>query len=184
MVNPSKAKGTAAETAVLRHIITNGFPRTPLALRLTGRLNEALGGCLEWQGATKNGYGVLCVGSRRDGDRRTQRAHRIAWELAFGPIPEGMYVCHRCDNRRCCNPNHLFLGTHVENMADMVAKGRQRHVPQPGVLNGRAKLNPTLAAEIRDLSTRGEPVRDLAQRFGVGETAIKDVLRGKTWGGQ
>jgi hypothetical protein len=86
------------------------------------------GGCHEWQGAlTYNGYGRIGVNGK------VQRAHRVAYELAHGPIPEGIVVCHRCDNPRCCNPDHLFLGTTQENVDDKVQKGRHKAVYQrPG----------------------------------------------------
>jgi HNH endonuclease len=77
-------------------------------------------GCHVWTGAKQGKYGQLHVG-----------VHRLAWELANGPIPKGMHVLHRCDNSRCCNPDHLFLGTQSENMADLSRKGRARNSYSP-----------------------------------------------------
>ncbi len=80
--------------------------------------------CMEWQGARlPKGYGK--IGDRRQKGTGWALTHRIAYEAAFGPIPDGQLVCHHCDNPPCCNPDHLFLGTHVDNAADMWAKGRQ-----------------------------------------------------------
>jgi hypothetical protein len=76
-------------------------------------------GCWPWQGYIGTwGYGQMWA------ERATQLAHRVAWDLAVGPIPAGMSVLHRCDNRPCCNPSHLFLGTHTDNVRDMAAKER------------------------------------------------------------
>lgn len=93
-----------------------------VAERLWSRVVEQPNGCLEWTGATnKQGYGRIGVG----GSGKTGLTHRVAWELANGPIPPGMNVLHHCDNPPCCNVKKcLFLGTDADNMADMVAKGR------------------------------------------------------------
>lgn len=86
--------------------------------------------CWLWTAAvTGNGYGHFAVGPRIG--RRFIRAHRFAWKLFRGEIPNGLHVLHRCDNRLCCNPSHLFLGTNVDNVADKVAKNRQARVSNP-----------------------------------------------------
>ena len=82
-------------------------------------------GCWFWKGSLSGqmGYGNLWNPSTK----KMQRAHRAAYEAMFGPIPDGMCACHTCDNPRCMNPHHIFLGTQKENIADMFAKGRARH---------------------------------------------------------
>ena len=86
---------------------------------------DPLSGCHIWQAATKpNGYGQRTYRMRR------MTAHRLAWIARHGPIAKGLEVCHRCNERRCCNPDHLFLGSHADNMADMKAKRRAlRRIP-------------------------------------------------------
>ena len=91
----------------------------PIEARFFPRLVERPNGCIEWTGARVRQYGVLRVHTVH------WSAHRLAWTLAYGQIPEGLHVLHSCDNPPCCNPAHLFLGTQSENMRDKVSKGRQ-----------------------------------------------------------
>jgi Autographiviridae endonuclease len=129
------------------------------------------GDCLIWTGAKdRQGRGVISY------YRRLWKAHRVVWTEVRGPIPPGLEVCHRCDNGPCVNPGHLFLGTHAENMADMRAKGRHR--PQPGELNGRAKLTADQARQIRSSS---EPTRTLVRRYGITRTVVQRIRNGRLW---
>lgn len=143
---------------------------------------EKTGACWLWTASlVKNGgYGQfnLIVSGRKT----PVRAHRYSYELAFGPIPDGLHVCHRCDVPRCVRPEHLFLGTDTENMRDCIAKGR--FVPPPvylGVEHHAAKLTPERVRVIRARFADGQSVTGLARAFSVNTGTISDVVRNRTW---
>lgn len=93
--------------------------------RIEQRCSKDVRGCWVWTGAiNRHGYGNAKV------DRRNVGIHRMAWALAFGDVPDGLLVLHKCDMRSCVNPQHLFLGTHKDNTADMIKKNRHRHRKQ------------------------------------------------------
>ncbi len=110
--------------------------------------------------------------------------HRLSWELTYGPIPVGICVLHKCDNRRCVRPDHLFLGTRADNLVDMRRKGREARgekVANKGVKNGNSKLNDTIVREIRQLRLEGRTIVEIARRYGVDHTLISMIARGKIW---
>ncbi len=122
-------------------------------------------GCWLWTGATnENGYGKIGVVGK------TVRAHRLAWELHYGPIPAGLNVLHKCDNPACVRPQHLFLGTKADNSADMATKGR-----------AAKKLTPAAVMEIRAQHAAGQSTTSIATRFGVSRKAVGDVINGRRW---
>jgi len=129
-------------------------------------------GCRIWQ-RSKNtdGYGSVCLAGR------VYRAHRLAYEAAFGEIPEGLCVCHTCDNPACSNPAHLFLGTQADNMHDMADKGRRAGVGT-GSSNGRSKLTESQACQIR--SDRRK-LREISAQYGVSMTVVSQIRRGILW---
>lgn len=119
--------------------------------------------CWVWRAATKCGYGAFKLGSACEG------AHRISYEIANGPIPPGLMVCHHCDNPPCVNPAHLFLGTALDNSRDRDLKGRGRNAET---------LSADAVRELRASSLRNE---ELASRYGVGPETIHRARVGKTW---
>lgn len=159
----------------------------PLADRLWEKVDKS-GDCWVWTASSRNnqGYGLINTGGH---DGPVRLAHRVAYELTSGPIPEGMEVCHRCDNPLCCRPDHLLLGTHAENMRDMGDKGRAAtatldlHRPRfRGVAHGQAKLS---GEQVREIRTRyaagGVRQTDLAREYGVTQMAISRVVRGASY---
>jgi hypothetical protein len=108
-------------------------------------------------------------------------AHRVSWEMARGPIPRGLYVCHRCDNPPCVNPAHLFIGTQTDNMADMKAKGRWRGGERRPERYSSTNLTWEGVREIRRLYVGGMSVKDLAPRFGICKSSVRNIIHGRTW---
>ncbi len=135
--------------------------------------------CWWWTASiTGGGYGQIGRGRLGDGNALS---HRVAYELDVGPIPDGMQVLHRCDNKLCCNPAHLFLGTQLDNIHDMDAKGRDNRVGPRGERAGLAKLTDAEVLEIRALYTANARQVDLAARFRVGQSTISSIVRRSTW---
>jgi hypothetical protein len=135
-------------------------------------------GCWLWSGVANNsGYGSMACPSIF-GQPRTL-AHRLAWMINFGPIPMDKEVCHRCDVRICVNPEHLYLGTHRENMLDMFNKGR--NLIKPGSLHPYARLSESDVLEIRRRRASGETGRSLALQFGVSFQHLSDIVLRKRW---
>lgn len=133
-------------------------------------------GCFIWMGWIDNdGYGYMYHSPKR----RTVKAHRVAWELAFGSIPEGMGVLHRCDVRSCVNPAHLFLGTHADNMRDM--KGKSRAIGTHGTDNFKAKLTELQVRTIISLQHGEESCAEVSRRFGVSHTSVWRIWSGIGW---
>ena len=107
-------------------------------------------------------------------------AHRLAYILAYGSIPDGLWVLHTCDNPRCCRPDHLFLGTQLDNMRDMQVKGRGRYAR--GEKQGHSKLTTVQVVEIRRrYSLGGTSQQQLATEYGVSRAAVWEVIHGTTW---
>jgi hypothetical protein len=164
------------------------FPRPTAEARFwlkvnkSGPIHHVLGSsCWVWSGGIlggKNGgYGVFSVGTRRG-----YLVHRYSYETNIGPIAEGLCVCHRCDNRLCVNPDHLFLGTRKENNADRDSKGRQ--VIRRGEAFTHAKINDEIVRQIRKRYIPYHPTegaRALGREFGVSNTVVKWVVIGKIW---
>ncbi len=132
-------------------------------------------GCWIWGGMkSKLGYG------RFGFNNKVELAHRMAYMLTHGPIPDGMHVCHTCDNPPCCNPSHLFLGTAKDNSRDCLSKGR-RTLPPSGEEQWSARLTRDQSRSIRVAHSQGTTPKELAHQYGVAVPTIYHILRGRNW---
>ena len=131
--------------------------------------------CWLWKAKSRDGdgYGIFKA------EARSYRAHRLAWELAYGAAPGTALVCHRCDNPSCVRPDHLFLGTPGDNFRDCLAKGR--YSPK-GTGNAAAKLREEDVPKVRNLYATGQwSQQAIADIFGVNQTTVSAIVRGKKW---
>ncbi len=145
--------------------------RKPLSLKARVYLASIRveNGCWLWAGVqenSKNRYGSAFLNGRRIG------ANRFAYEAFNGPIPPSMSVCHRCDNTRCVNPDHLFLGSHQDNMADRNRKGRAAP---------KSKINAAMVQEIRSLRKDGLCLKEIASQFGITVSSASKICSGHRW---
>lgn len=139
--------------------------------------SDELGGCWIWRGdRDSRNYGR--IRDFRKGHERSIGAHRVAYQLTHGQIPDRLVVCHRCDNPPCVNPAHLFLGTMKDNQSDMARKGRSAR----GERQGGAKLSEQDIPRIRELYAAGSTQREVAQAFGVSQGTISLIVKGAVWG--
>lgn len=163
---------------------------------------EPNSGCWLWLGTlTKSGYGTAAV------EGKTVGAHRASYLAFCGPIPEGLFICHRCNNRACVNPDHLYAGTHTDNMADRKRAGlyyegedHWTHIKPErlatgekhwsnlhpdktckGERNGSVKITEQELFEIRAAFATGEPGQRIAKRYGLGKTQIYRIRDGRSW---
>jgi len=137
--------------------------------------------CWNWMGAKNDcGYGVIGRGTRCHG---ISKAHRVAYEIFhFTDLHKTICVCHICDNPACVNPKHLFLGTQADNVADMIAKGRNTPPPvRKGEEANFAKLTEQQIRQIRKLSKAGTSSRKIAKSFAVSKTTILQIVNHKSW---
>jgi hypothetical protein len=128
-------------------------------------------GCWNWVGATDRGYGRLEISGK------TIKANRLSWIIYRGDIPEGLCVCHVCDNRKCVNPDHLWLGTIAENNKDATIKGRIAS----GENHGKHKLCVEDIYFIRDLYAQGHSQRYIADIVGIHQGTVSQIVRRITW---
>lgn len=151
------------------------LPKVSVDSRFWDKVNKgSVDDCWEYLGRLNHdGYGQF------DHHNTASVAHRFSWELSFGKIPDGIYVCHKCDNPSCVNPNHLFLGTQKDNMEDMVKKGRG--ADKRGRKNGKSVVNESIVREIRVLYSNGWSYQKIADNFGVSNGCVNHIINGRHW---
>ena len=151
----------------------NNFTQLTLSDRESARFWSKIGiydgdSCWEWEaGRNRAGYGIVYL------QKKMRMSHRVAWMLANGPIPDGMVICHHCDNPSCCNPRHLFLGSVLDNIHDRDQKGRHAK----GKRNGKCKLTDAQIAEMRQCYAAGEGgCVKLARRFSISPAYVWQIV--------
>lgn len=152
-------------------------PKTPLAVRFWRYVNKT-DGCWLWTGNTVKGYGAISDSPGR------KTAHRASWIIHNGPIPDGLWVLHRCDTPLCVNPEHLWLGTATDNARDREQKGRGRAVP-PYHRGHEINTSRLVEQQVRDIRTRyaagGITQSALAREYGVSPPAIRYIINRVNW---
>ena len=176
--------GCGAPTTIADHTdsktgIVRGYPnrfcaghvgRRPIEARFWARVHKGTG-CWDWLGCVRGGYGTISYLGKQ------VQSHRLSYEWSYGQIPYGLWVLHRCDNRSCVRPDHLFLGTPLDNNRDAINKGRNAR----GSKSPRAKLNESQVREILRRAESGVSRSDLAIRFGMSYGMIVFILTRRKW---
>lgn len=140
--------------------------------RFFSKVNKIENGCWEWKGCTVDGYGQFAVSSKN-----IVKAHRYSYYIHKGEITNNLYVCHSCDNRKCVNPKHLFLGSNLENMKDKTNKGRQCK----GSNRPASKLTENDVLEIRTLLTNGMKQIDIVNKYNISIGTVSQIKSKKSW---
>lgn len=154
-----------------------GMKKTDPSIRFWKKVNITQDdGCWEWTAGTfSNGYGQFYDGKNKIG------AHRFAYQEKYGVLPKEIKVCHKCDNRICVRQSHMFPGTQLDNLLDMIQKGRKINADSKGELNGRAVATEEIVLKMRILYSEGKTKASIAREFGISETQTTRIINGESW---
>lgn len=141
--------------------------------RFFKKIKKRSNGCWEWQAATdRSGYGQFNLHGK------VLPAHKVSYQWTNGKVKKGLVLMHTCDNRKCCNPDHLIPGTQAENMADMVAKGRSTR----GRKHHAAKMTPTKVKNLRKGYESGDhTITSLSNKYNISSSAVSAIVNNLTW---
>ena len=183
LVKSQKAKDVVTEAALLKQMAdlrwplrkVNAASASPMPNRFIEKVIFGASDCWVWRGH------VDAIGYGRFHYMGENKAHRVSHILFKGEVPDGMFVLHKCDNRQCVNPDHLFLGTQSDNMRDMVTKGRGHKPDISGTKNPMAKLDAEKVKQIRRMVASGSKQIDACRAFGVSPMTVSRIIRGEAW---
>ena len=155
-----------------------GRPPVDPVVRFNSKLKNMENGCIEFTGAkTKNGYGQFYINETIG----MVRAHRFSFELSYGKIPEGLIICHKCDNPKCVNVDHLFLGTYKDNSDDKIKKGRFKSSYTDLGNHPNSILSVQDVKKIKYLINNGLRNVDIAKKFNISHKLVSLIRLGKRW---
>ncbi len=180
-----RPSSTCSRACWLKNYEIQGAKR--LADRFWSKVDKSAGpdACWPWMAGRDKpyGYGIFRLGSKHLGTRRGIHASRMALQLATGEVlPEHLNACHECDNPPCCNPKHLFVGTQLQNVRDMMEKGRRVQREMRGIQMPMAKLDENKVREIRRIRAElGTPVQLIGKMFGVSHALVVQIVHRKSW---
>jgi hypothetical protein len=146
-----------------------------------GPVHPEYGKCWMWTGYTMPGHAYGQIGNEPGKRPLSLRAHRVAWELAVGPIPKGLYVLHDCDNPKCVRPAHLSVGTQKDNMRDMDARNRRVNAQPSGEDCAHSRLTANEVRSMRREHAAGERQVDLAKKYAISQAHVSQIIRGTQW---